>query len=96
MLKHLGPQALSASQLAAAARLALAPTFRIGDRVMVVATGDTFMPIDRWRGTVSGFNTGLVEIKVQDKDMPADFRDGITKTFYIPPDQLAHTIGGSA
>jgi len=58
--------------------------FRVGDLVLITAKDDFFAFVDGWPGRVSGFNNGLVEVKCQ--------REDGEKTFYVPADQLRHTV----
>ena len=57
----------------------------IGQRVEVKARPDGDMRfIDGWQGTVGGFEAGRVVLHCRDKESGA----WITKTFYVPADEL--------
>lgn len=58
--------------------------FEPGDRVVICAADDFFDYVDGWRGTVTGFNMGAVEVQCARPD-------GV-KTLYVPAAQLALTV----
>lgn len=51
---------------------------------MICAADDFYAYVDSWRGTVTGFNNGAVEVTCQRPD-------GV-KVLYVPAGQLAHTV----
>lgn len=59
-------------------------TFEPGDRVVINARDDFYGYVDGWRGTVTGFNGGAVEVQCMRSDE--------VKTLYVPADQLALTV----
>lgn len=59
-------------------------TFDMGDRVVIAARDADYGFVDGWRGTVTGFNGGAVEVQCMRPD-------GM-KTLYVPADQLALTV----
>lgn len=58
---------------------------KAGDAVVICAKGDFFAFVDGWRGTFAGVNNGLAEVRCVRAD-------GV-KTLFVPPDQLALTVG---
>jgi hypothetical protein len=58
--------------------------FEPGDRVVICAADDFFAYVDGWRGTVTGFNMGNVEVQCARPD-------GV-KTLYVPAAQLALSV----
>lgn len=59
-------------------------TFYADDKVIITAKDEFFSFVDGWRGTVTGFNNGLVEVC-------AIRPDGRT-TLYVPADQLVLSV----
>ena len=55
--------------------------FLIGQKVQIVAADDFFAFVDGWRGNVTGYNSGQVEVTCIREDGP--------KVFYVPEGQLA-------
>ena len=51
---------------------------------MICAADDFFAYVDGWRGTVTGFNNGTVEVQCARPD-------GV-KTLYVPAAQLVLTV----
>lgn len=61
-------------------------SFLPGDKVMVTAKTDWCAFIDGYKGTVTGFASGMVGMAYLDPD------DGIEKLFYVPADELTLTF----
>lgn len=59
--------------------------FNPGDKVIICAADDEYAFVDGWRGTVTGFQSGHVEVKCMRSDGE--------KTLYVPAGQLSHTVG---
>ncbi len=57
------------------------PHLMMGAAVVVSAADDFYRFIDGWRGTVSGYNAGCVQIDCINPD-------GQAVQFLVPPDQL--------
>lgn len=53
----------------------------VGDRVQIVAADDFYAYCDSWRGVVTGYNGGAIEVQCQRPD-------GV-KTLYVPEAQLS-------
>lgn len=56
----------------------------LGDKVLIIAKDDFYAFVDGWRGTVTGFNGGAVEVVC--------YRADGAKTLYVPQDQLSLTV----
>lgn len=59
--------------------------FNPGDKVIICAADDEYAFVDGWRGRVTGFQSGCVEVQCMRSD-------GL-KTLYVPEGQLSHTVG---
>lgn len=59
--------------------------FNPGDKVIICAADDEYAFVDGWRGTVTGFQSGHVEVTCQRPDGE--------KLLYVPQGQLSHTVG---
>ncbi|CAN7304304.1 hypothetical protein [Acidovorax delafieldii] len=59
-------------------------SFTLGDKVIICAADAFYAYVDGWRGVVTGYNNGSIEVTCQRPDG--------RKVLYIDPGQLSHTV----
>lgn len=59
-------------------------SFTPGDKVIICAADDFYAYVDGWRGVVTGYNNGLIEVTCQRADGE--------KILYIRAGELSHTV----